>query len=204
VTTVAFVVGAAAIAGLPPLNGYVSLGLIHDALRTEHPASYVALLVAQVVTIAALARATYLAFFRRRDDEYDTLERPTAGMLIGFGSMAAGCVAFGVLPTLVLQHIAAPAAAGLLQSHAYASAAVTGRGSVIVSHVSFDYVSPAEIVTAATTTVAGLALARWFVRREHEPWLVGRLRAVHTGSVNDYASYAAVGVVLTIGALLLF
>jgi multicomponent Na+:H+ antiporter subunit D len=204
VTTIAFVVGAAAIAGLPPLNGYVSLGLIHDALRDEHPATYAALLVAQVVTIAALARATYLAFFRRRDDDYDTLERPTAGMLIGFGTMAAGCVVFGVLPTFVLHHIAAPAAAGLLQSHAYATAALAGHGSVIVPDVTFDYVSPAEVITAATTTVLGLAVAWWYVRREHEPWLVSRLRAVHTGSVNDYASYAAVGLVITIGALLLF
>jgi multicomponent Na+:H+ antiporter subunit D len=54
-----------------------------------------------VLTIAA-ARATYLAFFRRRDDEYDPMERMRPGMLVAFGALAAGCVAFGVLPGLVL------------------------------------------------------------------------------------------------------
>lgn len=203
VTTAAFVVGAASIAGLPPLNGYVSLGLIHDAVRDQHPATFVALLVAQVVTIAALARATYLAFFRRRDDEYDTLERPTFGMVVGFGTLAAGCVAFGVLPTFVLHHVAAPAAAGLLESNAYSAAAITGHGSLVLPPVSFVYLSPAEIVTTVVTTVAGLAIAWWYVRRGREPRLVSGLRAVHTGSVNDYASYAAMGVAVTVAALLL-
>ena len=73
--TVAFVVGAAAIAGVPPLNGYVSLGLIHHALEGDHPVELFVLTLAQALTVAALARATYLAFFRRRDDDYDRIER---------------------------------------------------------------------------------------------------------------------------------
>jgi multicomponent Na+:H+ antiporter subunit D len=203
VTTIAFVIGAAAIAGLPPLNGYVSLGLIHDAVRTEHPVTFAALLVAQVVTVAALSRATYLAFFRRRDDDYDTLEAPTPGMLIGFGTLAGGCVAFGVLPTFVLTHIAAPAAAILLHPTTYATAALTGHATLTVAALSFDYLSPTEIVTAAGTTVAGFALAWWYVRLDTEPRPVSLLRALHTGSVNDYASYAAIGLVITVATLLL-
>lgn len=98
VVTPAFLLGAASIAGVPPLNGYASLGLIHDALRSDAQAAFVAVLVAQVLTIAALARATYLAFFRRREDEYDPIERMRSGMLIAFGTLDVGCVAFGVLP----------------------------------------------------------------------------------------------------------
>jgi multicomponent Na+:H+ antiporter subunit D len=203
VTTIAFVIGAAAIAGLPPLNGYVSVGLIHDAVRNEHPVTFAALLVAQVVTVAALSRATYLAFFRRRDDDYDTLEAPKPGMLIGFGTLAGGCVAFGVLPTFVLTHIAAPAAGVLLHPAAYATAALTGHGALTVPALSFDYLSPIEIVTAAGTTVAGLVVAGWYVRRDREPKPVSLLRALHTGSVNDYASYAAIGLVVTVATLLL-
>lgn len=202
VTTVAFVVGVAAIAGLPPLNGYVSLGLIHGAVRTEHPVTFVTLLVAQILTVAALSRATYLAFFRRRDDDYDRLEAPTAGMVVAFGTLAAGCLAFGVLPTFVLRHLAAPAAAVLLHPATYSAAALTGHGSVSIPTVTFDYLAPAQIVTALGTTIAGLALAAWYVRHDREPAPVSWLRAVHTGSVNDYASYAASGVVLVVAALL--
>ncbi|MFD7160440.1 complex I subunit 5 family protein [Kribbella sp. NPDC059898] len=52
VVTAAFLLGMASIAGLPPLNGYASLGLIHDALRVDHPAAFAAVLVAQVLTVA--------------------------------------------------------------------------------------------------------------------------------------------------------
>ena len=54
-----------AIAGVPPLTGYASLGLIHTGVE-QQPAVYGALVLAQVVTVAALGRAAYLGFYRRR------------------------------------------------------------------------------------------------------------------------------------------
>jgi multicomponent Na+:H+ antiporter subunit D len=36
IVTAAFLLGVGSIAGVPPLNGYASLGLIHDALRRKH------------------------------------------------------------------------------------------------------------------------------------------------------------------------
>ena len=38
----------------------------------------------------------------------------------------------------------------------------------------------------------GLLLAAWYVRRD-EPRAVTALRRLHTGLVNDYATYAAAG-----------
>ena len=60
----AFTVGVAGIAGVPLLSGYPSLALIHDTTQTDDPLAYAVELVAQVITIAALARAAYLAFYR--------------------------------------------------------------------------------------------------------------------------------------------
>lgn len=203
ITTIAFVVGAATIAGVPPFAGYVSLGLIHDALRDNDPAAFAAMLVAQVVTVAALGRATYLAFFRRRDDDYDSLERSSPGMLASFGGLAAGCVAFGVLPTLVLDHVVAPAAAILRQPATYAHAALAPNVSLPVTAISFDYADPTDLVIAFGTIAAGLLLAWWYVRRDREPTAVTWLRDLHTGSVNDYALYAAAGFAVVIGVLLI-
>jgi multicomponent Na+:H+ antiporter subunit D len=203
ITTVAFVVGAAAIAGLPPLSGYVSLGLIHDSLRESDPAAFVAMVIAQVVTVAALARATYLAFFRRRDDDYDTLERSSPGMLIAFGTLGAGCFAFGVLPTYVLDHVVAPAATVLTHPANYAHAALFGTSTLPTTPVPFDYGDPTDLVIALGTIVLGLALAWWYCTRQAEPRPVTWLRLVHTGSVNDYASYAAGGLVVVVSTLLI-
>jgi multicomponent Na+:H+ antiporter subunit D len=46
-------------------------------------------------------------------------------------------------------------------------------------------------------------LAWWYVRRDTEPRPVTVLRRLHTGSVNDYALYSAVGIAVVVGVLLL-
>ena len=73
--TAAFTVGVISIAGLPPLGGYASLGLIHEGAKSTHAAVYGLLLAAQVITIAALARAAWLAFFRPRGEPYERFDR---------------------------------------------------------------------------------------------------------------------------------
>lgn len=195
-TTAAFVVGAAAIAGIPPLNGYASIGLIHDSLLHDHPATYAALILAQVVTIAALGRATYLAFFRPRDEGYERLERMHPGMLTAFLVLVVGCFAFGVLPGYVIRDVVAPSASWLTTSGAYASSVLARVGVLPPASVHFDYWSATELGTVAGTVAAGLLLAWWYVRHD-EPRPVTALRRLHNGSVNDYASYATVGLVLT-------
>jgi multicomponent Na+:H+ antiporter subunit D len=202
VVTVAFVVGVMAIAGVPPMNGYVSIGLIHHALES-HPVTFVAMLVAQALTIAALARATYLAFFRRRDDDYDSLESMRPGMLVAFLALGLGCVGFGTVPNLVLDRMAAPAAAVLSQGRDYAAATLSGHGRLKVPGPTFDYLSPSGLLTLAGTLVLGLLLAWWYVRREHEPRPITVLRALHTGSVNDYALYAVLGLVVAVVVVLI-
>ncbi|MGH3470512.1 MAG: complex I subunit 5 family protein [Nocardioidaceae bacterium] len=200
--TVAFLVGAAAIAGVPPLNGYVSLGLIHDALLSGHPATFAVMILAQVLTVAALARATYLAFFRRRDDDYDSFERLRPGMIVSFASLALGCLAFGVLPSVVLDHVAAPAAAVLTESSGYSAGILAGQANLHVTSVSFDYFAASGLLISVGTVAAGLLVAWWYVRRTAEPWPVHLLRRLHTGSVNDYAAYSVFGLTVTIVALL--
>ncbi|GAA1560429.1 proton-conducting transporter membrane subunit [Kribbella hippodromi] len=195
IVTGAFLVATASIAGVPPLNGYASLGLIHDSLRAEHPVAFGAVLVAQGLTVAALGRAAYLAFFRRRDDDYDPLERMRPGMLIAFGTLALGCIAFGVLPNLVVSHIAAPAAAVLLDPNAYATIALAGSTRLTLTVQSFDYFAPDELLISGACLVAGLLLAFWYVRRSKEPIVVTGLRRLHNGSVNDYVAYSALGLI---------
>ena len=189
--TIAFVVGSAAIAGVPPLNGYASLGLIHDGLVDE-PAAYVGALLAQVITVAALARAAYLGFLRRRTDPYEHLEPPRTGMRISLVVLAAGCVAFGVGAASFVSEVAAPAASLLLHPATYSAAVLSAGGAVPALPLTFDYAKLSTLATAAGELVVGLALAVLVVRRG-EPRMLRPLRRLHTGSVNDYAAFLAVG-----------
>jgi multicomponent Na+:H+ antiporter subunit D len=53
-------------------------------------------LAAQVITAAALGRATWLGFFRPRPGDYEWQERMRPGMLTALVSLGTGDIAFGV------------------------------------------------------------------------------------------------------------
>jgi multicomponent Na+:H+ antiporter subunit D len=199
--TAGFTVGALAIAGVPPLNGYASLGLIHAGLEHQ-PAVLLAALVAQVLTVAALGRAAYLGFYRRRRDPYEHLGRQHVGMRASLIVLAVGCTVFGLLPGLVIGHVASPAASLLLHPEAYAAGVLSGSAAVPGLAVAFDYGGTRDLVTAGVELVVGVAVAAAYVRFG-EPRAVSWLRRVHTGSVNDYAAAVAGGVVLVSAVLLL-
>ncbi len=203
VIAAAFVIGAASIAGIPPLNGYVSLSLIHTGLLDSHQyLPYALMLVAQVITIAALGKAAWLAFFRPRASGREALEPLRPGMVAALASLAACCVVFGVLPRFFLDSVMAPAAASLLHPARYAAGVLTGLARLPVPHLPFDYVSPAELIALVACAAAGAALA-WAYLRTREPAPVRVLRAAHTGSVNDYATYAVAGMLAVIAVLTL-
>jgi len=198
-----FGVGVLSIAGLPPLNGYASLGLIHAGLEQRHAyGTLVLVLLAQVLTVAALTRAAYLGFLRHRAEPHERMDPLRNGMRVGLAVIGAACIAFGSLPGLVLNHVAVPAASALLRGHAFASALLHGHGRIQPVHVAFTYLDPVDLALVAATAAAGVALAAVVIRAERLPGWVERVRDIHTGSVNDYATYATAGIVLTLVGLL--
>jgi multicomponent Na+:H+ antiporter subunit D len=201
VVTAGFLLGVASIAGLPPFNGYVSLSLIHSGLQQRHDwVPYALMLAAQVITMAALGRAAWLAFFRKRSEDYEWQEDLRPGMLAGLGILGGCCVAFGAAGPVVLRYLAAPAAAGLLSPGRYASGVLTTFARLPALHIPLDYLSPAELITVSASVAAAAALA-WGYLRIREPWPIRGLRALHTGSANDYAAYAVAGILAMITVL---
>jgi multicomponent Na+:H+ antiporter subunit D len=198
----AFVVGVAAIVGVPPLNGYFSLALIHEGVKEAHTSALLVVLgVIEVLTTAALARAGWLAFFRRRDEPYEG-ERPLArGMVAGLVGLGALCLAFGLAAGTVVSRVAAPAAASLLEHRAYAAALLDGDGHLEVEALHPHFWTFSELGTVVAVLVLGLLLARVVVRSGAEPRPVTALRALHNGSVNDYAAYVAGGLVAVVAFL---
>jgi hydrogenase-4 component B len=107
-------VGALAIAGMPPLNGFVSEWLLLQAfLFTPNlPDSYLNMLVPVAAAAIALAAALsayvmvkfYGVVFLGQPREEKLAQAHDAGILerIGLVWLAAGCVAFGVLPVQVI------------------------------------------------------------------------------------------------------
>lgn len=196
--TAGFTIGVLAIAGMPPMNGFASLGLIHEGIRqADSPVLFAGAEVAQIITVAALGRAAYLAFFRRRATPYRHLEPLRAGMRTVLVVLGVGCIAFGVLADLIVRWIAAPAAAVVLDPARYATGVLNGQVALSLVDVHFSFGNVTDIMTALGTMAAGAVLAVWYLRVD-EPRPVRWLRAVHTGSVNDYAAMAVAGLVVCV------
>jgi len=188
------VVGTAAIAGIPPLNGYVSLSLIHDGLRESHQElPYALMLVAHLVTVAALGRAAWLAFFRPGTQSPNEQLKP--GMAVGLIGLGTCCVGFGVFGQYALHRAMAPAAA-LLDGSAY----TLSGGRLPLLHVSFHFLDLEELLVLTASLVLAALLARTYLRIK-EPAPMSFLRALHNGSVNDYAAYATAGAIALIAVL---
>lgn len=200
--TAAFTVGVLSIAGLPPLNGYASLGLIHKGLSTQ-PIALGCALLAQVLTVAALGRAAYLGFYRRRNRSYEHLEPLRPGMKVSLSLLSVGCVAFGALAVPFVRHVAGPASAGLLDPAGYAAGALGSAVTLPAADVSFDYFAPETLGIIAIELIVGLALLTLALRGDGMSRRLVWLRRVHTGNINDYAAIAAVGMIVVTCALML-
>jgi len=197
---IAFTVGVLSISGVPGFNGYVSLDLLHAGLEHEQPVLWAARL-AQVITVAALFRAAWLGFLRRRREPYEHLAAPRSGMRLSLIGLGVLCVSFGVFGYSIIRVVAGPAAATVLHPERYAALALGRGGGLPVVPVEFSYFGAKEVVPALVELALGLLLCLAVVRYG-EPAPIRPLRRLHTGSVNDYAMFATVGVLVCAVTLL--
>jgi NADH:ubiquinone oxidoreductase subunit 5 (subunit L)/multisubunit Na+/H+ antiporter MnhA subunit len=107
-----FVIGAAAIIGVPPLNGFVSEWLVFRGLMGAGIAGGAVRIAVLAVPLLALAGGLALACFAKvvgvmflgtpRSDRTQGTGEAGAGLLAPAAALAAACVLLGLLPTLVL------------------------------------------------------------------------------------------------------
>ncbi len=125
-TAGAFLVGAAAITGLPPLNGFVSEWMLYVGgframtLRSLDAASLLLVLVVPALALTgALALACFVKAFSAvflgapRTEHGTAAHEAEPAMLVAMGALGAACMAIGLLPALLaplLEHTVAAAA----------------------------------------------------------------------------------------------
>jgi NADH:ubiquinone oxidoreductase subunit 5 (subunit L)/multisubunit Na+/H+ antiporter MnhA subunit len=113
-TAAAFVVGSAAIVGLPPLNGFVSEWLVFRSLllsgTTAGPASIAVLAAAALALIGALALACFakvfgVLFLGTPRDSASAVIHESAGEVRPMLALAGACFAIGLAPVLVVRPV---------------------------------------------------------------------------------------------------
>ncbi len=187
-TAACFLAGSAAIAALPPFNGFVSEWLTFLALlqntRIVQPALNLVftLGIAGLALTGGLAMACFVKAFGitflalpRSDAAARAHEAPVA-MRVAMVALAAGCLALGLGPTLVVPALLA-VAAPLLRAHT-----PVAIGDWLTLNISGDFASLSTLAIAgalALALAAPLALLRLAGasrrRRLYETWGCGRM-----------------------------
>jgi hydrogenase-4 component B len=164
-TAACFLVGSIAIAGLPPLNGFVSEWLTFQALlqnlTVARPALNLvfALALAGLALTAGLAAACFVKAFGisflalPRSEHAEHAHEAPATMRVAMVALAAACAGLGVGATLVVPVFAAVAAE--LTRGVPVPIAVFGGVTV---HVSGDFASVSTLTVAAALAAALLVL----------------------------------------------
>lgn len=187
-TAAAFLVGALAIAALPPLNGFVSEWLTFQALlqngrlpRPELNLVFVLALAGLALTgglaVACFVRAFGIAFLALpRTEAAANAHEVGPAMRAGMGLLVAACVALALSPTALVPRLGTTAAR-LLGDPAPASG-----DALITIAVSGDFAT-LSMPVVATALALGLALPLLLLRlaraprrvRWYETWGCGRL-----------------------------
>jgi formate hydrogenlyase subunit 3/multisubunit Na+/H+ antiporter MnhD subunit len=194
-TALLFLLGAAAISGLPPLNGFVSEWLVYvgllDTLR--RPAgdllAFAALGVPVLALVGGLAAACFakvvgVAFLGapRSDAARAAHEAPRA-MLGPMAALAAACAAIGIAPAALVSPLARAAAAwARVEPAVFAPAAARATGGAL----RVSAIAAALLAVGASLVLLRRRLARGRPAAEAETWGCGfaapTARIQYTGS----------------------
>ncbi|MEO8450982.1 MAG: proton-conducting transporter membrane subunit [Gemmatimonadota bacterium] len=197
-TAAAFLLGSAAISGLPPLNGFVSewvvaRGLLTAAGGQASPRGAV-VVIAGLGLIGGLAVACFtkvngtIFLGHPRDGAVRYGPDPEPGMLAPMLALAAACVLLGALPMLGV--VPATKVAELVSG--YPDSGVVGSGIEGVTRLAIGVLA---------LGIIGWAFSRWLVRRqsvaEAATWACGAVgltaRAQYTASSYADPLLTAVG-----------
>lgn len=114
-TTIAFIIGALAISGIPPFNGFASKLLIYESVYMFSPMLSIIAIFVSVLTLASFMKVFYSSFLGpRRDDLIVDDKKIPSGMIVGMLILCVLVVLMGLFPDIVINNLVEPAIAGLV------------------------------------------------------------------------------------------
>jgi multicomponent Na+:H+ antiporter subunit D len=125
-TMLFFGIGALAIAGIPPFNGFASKLMIYESVYLFNPLLAVIAMVVSILTLASFVKVFHAMFMGPRLPEFAEVREVPTPMLLGMGLLAVIVVLFGVFPEQVVAGLVEPAARALADQGAYIASVLGG------------------------------------------------------------------------------
>jgi len=113
-TTIFFLIGLLAVAGMPPLNGFASKILIYESTYQVNPILSIIAILCSILLLAAFVKVFHSAFLGPKQEKFDNVKEAPKSMLVAMGILACIIIFIGLFPEYVLNNIVTPAADALV------------------------------------------------------------------------------------------
>jgi len=105
-TGLCFVICAAAISGIWPLNGFVSKEMIiHGSLETGYRIFAIACWIGAILTFASFLKASHAMFFGEKNNKFSNVKENNFSIVFPMGVLALLCIVFGLFSRIPLNAI---------------------------------------------------------------------------------------------------
>jgi multicomponent Na+:H+ antiporter subunit D len=121
-----FLIGALAISGVPPFNGFASKLMIYEASYQLNPMLTIIALIVSVMTLASFTKVFQSAFTGPELPEYREVRAVPLSMKVGMGILAGATLFISLFPGSVVNTIVYPATDALLDQAGYIGAVMGG------------------------------------------------------------------------------
>lgn len=118
-SSILFLIGLAAVAGLPPMNGFASKIIIYESIYGVSPILSIVAILASIVMLAIFVKIFHAIFTGPKLAEHGEVPKY---MLASMIALAGLIIFFGLFPDIVLKNLVNPAVNALMEYGKYISA----------------------------------------------------------------------------------
>jgi len=125
-TTIFFIIGAAAIAGLPPFNGFASKLLIYESVYRFNPLLSIIAMVVSILTLASFVKVFHSAFLGPKLPQFKEVKEVPRSMVFAMAVLSCIIIFFGLFPDLIVKNLVHPAVMSLIEQFKYTGTVLGG------------------------------------------------------------------------------
>ena len=125
-TMIFFLIGALAIAGIPPFNGFASKLMIYESVFAFSPVLAIIAMVVSILTLASFMKVFHSLFLGPKQPEFAEVKEAPKPMIIAMIILTVFVIGLGIFPNFFVDTIVSPAADALLNSGTYLSTVLGG------------------------------------------------------------------------------
>lgn len=118
-TTVFFLIGLAAVSGLPPMNGFASKLIIYQSTFQINPLLTIVAILCSILLLAVFVKVFYSVFLGPKLPKFSDVKEVPKSMLIAMGIIASIIVFIGLFPNIFVENIVTPATNALQNATSY-------------------------------------------------------------------------------------